>query len=237
MRPNDENAPNSKATKPSKPTVNIDELIQKADSLNELLMIVDKPSANRTHALKIVSTLAEWSATGRIKPEEFENNARFARVCQILTPSNRRTDTAQKSNRKLVSKDLELVLNVAGEEESAKIIQNLPVAQMIKLLQALAIKKSRSLAMLQNLSYSISSNSDKLNLKQCADALYALTSLNYFDTVLLTRLTMDITGNLGDGGVAAAAPVGSILTSVGLLKYKDEGMCMVHRSISPTNAK
>lgn len=212
---------------------NLNQLIAKAGTMNELLAIVDKPRTTRFHALKIVSTLAEWSAAGKVKPTDFENNARFIRVCSLLTAraGNNRSIQNLRGNiayAAVQSKELEMILNVAGEDESAKLIQSLKLSQMVKVLSAMALKRTRSLSLLRNLAYGISSSTEKLNLKECSDVYYALTILNYHDGMLMTRISMDTIANLESKDNIKAAPVGSIAKSVGLLKFKDTGALCNH---------
>lgn len=204
----------------------LDQLIAKADKLNDLLAIADKPDLSRIHALKIVSTLAEWSSAGKVKPTDFENSGRFIRICSLLTTGSNATRTwgNNKTNPTVKSSEFEMILNVAGEDESAKVIQNLQLPQMVKVLAALALKRSRSLPLLRHLSHGISNSNEKLDLKQCSDVFYALTVLNYHDSVLMKRISMRIIELLQNNDNTKAAPVGSIVKSVGFLKFKDTGI-------------
>lgn len=202
---------------------NIDELIGKANTLNELLAIADRRYIDRIQALKIVSILAEWSAAGKVKPTDFENNTRFIRVCSLLTANADNKQKSTKAKDLVQSKEMEMILNVAGEDESAKLIQNLHLPQMVKVLTALAQKRTRSLPLLRNLSYSISNSMAKLNLKECSDVFFAMTVLRYHDGMLMSRISMDIIANLESSDNSKAAPVGSIVTSLGYLKFKNTG--------------
>lgn len=89
-------------------------------------------------------------------------------------------------------------------------------------MSTLAQQKRRSKPLLHSLAYNITRNTEALNLKQCADILYSISVLNYPDHVLLSRVCTDIPGGLNINKDKSAA-VGSILTSLGLLKYKDTG--------------
>lgn len=118
--------------------------------------------------------------------------------------------------------DLNTVIGVAGDDEAAKLIASISVPQMIKVMSALAQKKRRSTPLLRSLAYNISSNSAPLDLKQCADLLFAMAVLNFPDTVLIGRISMDVQNGLQENKDKPAA-VGSIITSLGLLKYRDAG--------------
>lgn len=204
------------------------QLIDKADTLNELLAIAIEPKIDRIHALKIVSRLAEWSSAGKVKPSDFENNPQFIRVCSLLTTAGE-TEISKKqpvaASPSMKSKELELILNVAGEAESSKLIHGLQLPQMVKVLSALAQQRARSLSLLRQLSYSISSHKHKLNLKECSDIFYASTVLNFHDALLLTRASMDTIAILENENSIniKAAPIGSIIKSIGFLKFKETG--------------
>lgn len=89
-------------------------------------------------------------------------------------------------------------------------------------MSTLAQQKKRSKPLLHALAYNITRNTDALDLKQCADILYSISVLNYPDHVLLSRVCSDISAGLNNNKDKSAV-VGSILTSFGLLKYKDTG--------------
>lgn len=74
--------------------------------------------------------------------------------------------------------------------------------------------------LLRSLSYNITATSEKLNLKESADLLYSITVLNFPDENLLERISDEVCNALPDNSDKSAV-VGSILTSVGLLRYKN----------------
>jgi len=73
---------------------------------------------------------------------------------------------------------------------------------------------------LRALAYSISSNSETLDLKQCADLLYAMAVLNFPDSILIARIGIDIANGLAEN-LNKPAAIGSIITSLGLLKFRN----------------
>lgn len=116
--------------------------------------------------------------------------------------------------------DLNTVLSIAGDDEAAKLIANLNLSQMVKVMSSLAGRRKRCLPVLRSLSYNISINNSQLDLKQCADILYAMAILTFPDTVLTVRVCNDILTGLKMNKDKPAV-VGSIMTSLGLLKYRD----------------
>lgn len=197
--------------------------ISKAKSAEELLLVADETSVNRYHALKVVSTLAEWNSANKIKLQEFENNPRFLKLCRLLGRNvPNKTVTDLDLNAGAQSKDVEMILNVAGEEETAKVISSLQLSQMVRVLSSLTIQKKRSTPILRSLAYNISSSSEELNLKECSDVLYSMNILNFHDNLLATRVGVDIKNGLNKNKNKPAV-IGSIITSLGYLKYKDTG--------------
>lgn len=98
----------------------------------------------------------------------------------------------------------------------------------------LSHKKRRSTPLLRALAYNISRSAEKLDLKQSADLLYSMTLLNFPEPVLLERIGNDIIEMLNTNDDRTAV-IGSILTSIGLMRYKEPGKTtfkfMVFRNI------
>lgn len=163
---------------------------------------------------------------------DFENDTRFIKLCRLLgraVPKQNGTSAAAAQQGKIAgfrTDDLNTVIGVAGDDEAAKLIASISIPQMIKVMSALAQKKRRSTPLLRSLAYNISNNSEQLDLKQCADLMYAMAVLNFPDTVLIGRISMDVQSGLAQNKDKPAA-VGSIITSLGLLKYRDAGKNLV----------
>ncbi|EEZ97431.2 Protein TBRG4-like Protein [Tribolium castaneum] len=147
-----------------------DDKISKASDINELLSISEGSGVSRKHALKVVSTLAEWSSSGKTQLSEFENDHRFIKLCRILSKG-------AKVNRAMVSRseDLSTVLSVTADDEAARLINNLTLPQMIKVMSTLTMRKRRSVLLLRTLAYNIAASGETLNLKQSADLLYSIS--------------------------------------------------------------
>ncbi|KAH8346500.1 hypothetical protein KR084_001659 [Drosophila pseudotakahashii] len=210
----------------------IDERIINAKTVNGLLAITENNNAfSRKHALRIVSILAEWSTMDRVKISEFENDTRFLRICRMLgrtvpksNGANSKTLGESNSTSKRISgfrtDDLNTVLGVAGDDEAAKLIASISLPQMVKVMSTLAQRKRRSTPLLRSLAFNISSASEALDLKQSADVLYAMSTLNFQDSVLGAKVCADVQTALPKN-VEKSAVVGSIITSLGILRYRD----------------
>ncbi|KAL1132261.1 hypothetical protein AAG570_010218, partial [Ranatra chinensis] len=168
---------------------------------------------NYYYCLQIVSILAEWSVQGKADESNYEEDPRFVSLCHRLG-SGSRGDTMQAQPT-----DLSMVLGVTGEDEAARLVSTISLEQMIKVLSSLAAKKRRSVQLLRSLAYNISSTNLKLNVKQSADILYSLAILNYPDEALLEKVNSDLRDCISE--CQKTAVIGSIATSLGLLRYKD----------------
>lgn len=149
---------------------------------------------------------------------DFETDPRFLKLCRVLAKG-----INPKANKlELRSEDLSTILTVTADDEAAKLVESITLSQMVKVMSTLSLKRRRSIMLLRSLSYNITKHSDKLDLKQCADLLFSMAVLNFPDVNLLERVKLDICSNIEISSKRSAV-VGSILTSLGLLKYKDTG--------------
>ncbi|CAD0200195.1 unnamed protein product [Chrysodeixis includens] len=208
--------PSPKSVKHSR-SAQIDMQIMKATDLNSLLLVAENPVVSRRHALKIVSILSEWSSNNKVNLPDFEKDPRFLKLCRILA----RTTTAHAMNSLSMAEDLSTVLGITGDDEAARLITNLTLSQMIKVMKALQHKGRRSTPLLRALSHNITNQAEVIDLKKSADLLYAMASLNFPDPVLLDRICNDIIECLPSNDDKPAV-VNSITVSLGLMRYRHE---------------
>ncbi|XP_018570435.1 protein TBRG4 isoform X2 [Anoplophora glabripennis] len=198
-----------------------DERITKATSIDEILSISEGTGVSRRHALKVVSVLADWSTSGKVKLADFDSDPRFIKLCRILTKG-----AVNSKNRNSVSsrsEDLSTILSVTADDEAAKLVGSITLPQMVKVMSTLSQRKRRSTLLLRALAYNITASSDRLDLKQSSDLLYSMSTLNFPDENLLSRIGNDVCIDL-ESDVKKSAVIGSIITSVGLLKYKNSDL-------------
>lgn len=212
----DDIIPSDEHKKPLSRIKQFDEQIAKADNVNSLLKAADSSVVSRRNALKIVSLLYEWSATNKVKLSDFQSDPRFLKLCRLL--SRYRSDHHPDSNTSY--EDLNTVLSITGDDEAAKLLNNMTLAQLIKVMTTLMTKKRRSTPLLRSLAYNLTRQNETLDLKRSADLLFAMVSLNFPDEVLLNRVCSDVLQQLPENTSKPGA-VASISTSLGLLKYKD----------------
>ncbi|XP_049286102.1 FAST kinase domain-containing protein 3, mitochondrial [Anopheles funestus] len=208
-----------------KQDIQVDEMILKANTVADLLAVADITKMNRKQALKIVSILAEWSSIKKVNLSDFESDSRFVELCSLLgrTGGQRVNGSNRAASSKMIElqgDDLQTVLGITANDEAAKLIAGLTLPQMIKVMSSLSMKKKRSIPLLRSLSFNIASNPAQLNLKECGDLLYAMACLNYRDVVLTGRICSDLDRELTTN-TDKMAPIVSVLTSLGMLRYRD----------------
>lgn len=86
----------------------------------------------------------------------------------------------------------------------------------------LAQQKRRSTSLLRALAYNLSGVPQTLDIKQCGDVLYSAAVLNFYDSNLFEKVCADICRSL-TVDVKRSAVLGSIVTSLGLLRFKEIG--------------
>ncbi|CAH2085882.1 unnamed protein product [Euphydryas editha] len=212
--------PSVKSMKQSR-TQQLDSQILRATDVETLLLAAENPVVSRRHALKMVSVLSEWSSSNKVKISDFEKDPRFLKLCRILA----RTPAGQAMSSLTMAEDLSTVLGITGDDEAARLIANLSLMQMIKVMKALQTKGRRSTPLLRALSYNITKQPETIDLKKSADLLFSMASLNFPDPVLLDRICSDIIESL-PANTDKPAVVNSILISLGLLKYRHESVLL-----------
>ncbi|XP_073980650.1 FAST kinase domain-containing protein 4 isoform X2 [Rhodnius prolixus] len=211
--------------KPSK-IFGLDEKILNCKTPEELLSLTQKSDVNRKQALKIVTTLAEWSVNGQANMSTFETDPRFVSLCQLLgrssngTPVTSLCDPSKHNIFHEKQGDLSVVLDVKEEDDAAKLASSLTLPQMIKVLNTLAAQKKRSLSLLRALAFEISRSEVKLDVKKSADVLFALASLNFPDEVILEKVCKDLIETIPF--CEKPAVISSVSTSLGRLRYRND---------------
>lgn len=113
-------------------TPQTDAKLTNAQSVNDLLAISEGVGVSRKHALKVMSVLADWCAVGRAKLTDFEGDQRFIRLCRVLTKGAYLKGQNQRVAAK--SEDLSTVMNVAADDEAAKLVGSISLGQMVKVI-------------------------------------------------------------------------------------------------------
>ncbi|XP_063216644.1 FAST kinase domain-containing protein 4 [Bacillus rossius redtenbacheri] len=203
--------------------------IAKADSVEAILTVAELPTLSRHHALRIISVLSDWSASGRVKLADFEGDVRFVKLCRILGKSAHGPRAGPGGFG-----DLATVLGVTGDDEAAKLVAGISLPQMIKVMSTLAQKRRRSTPLLRSLAFNIGRQDERLDAKQCADLLYAAAVLSFPDDVLMEKVCADLCESAPAN--TRSAVVRSVATSLGLMRYKHTEVLDVLSEWAATNA-
>ncbi|XP_072929420.1 FAST kinase domain-containing protein 4-like [Epargyreus clarus] len=210
--------PSAKSVKQSR-MQQLDSQILRANDVNSLLVVAENSIVSRRHALKMVSILSDWSSSNKVQLADFEKDPRFLKLCRILA----RSPTSQAVSSLTMAEDLSTVLSITGDDEAARLITNLSLPQMIKVMKALNQKGRRSTPLLRALSHNITKQPEAIDLKKSADLLFSMASLNFPDPILLDRICNDVIDCLPSNQDKPAV-VNSIVVSLGHLKYRHEAV-------------
>ncbi|KAK2575695.1 hypothetical protein KPH14_012085 [Odynerus spinipes] len=140
-------------------------------------------------------------------------------VRQILSLISSKSTNVEKTNVSLV-KATDSLTNLKQKKIVFDNLKILPLAtpSLIQILKKLSYNSERNVPLLRTLAYNIAMYSERLNIKMCGDILYSLAVLNYYDENLINKVMLDLFQEIPKN---SGAPVfGSIVTSIGLLRYK-----------------
>lgn len=112
-------------------------------------------------------------------------------------------------------------------EADNSIMLSLATPSLIQVLRKLSHSRDRNLPLLKTLAHNITLYSERLNIKMCGDILYSLSILHYFNENLLNKIMIDLLEEIPNNKKSSV--MGSIVTSMGLLRYKN---CEVLDAIS-----
>lgn len=77
-----------------------------------------------------MSILADWCSSGKVNLSDFETDPRFVRLCRVLTKGVYLKPKTTPISAK--SEDLSVVMNVAADDEAAKLVGSISLIQMVK---------------------------------------------------------------------------------------------------------
>lgn len=199
--------------------------IRATRTLEEALTFASSPSLSKEGATEILSKISEWTAIDAVRANDFNSDQRFIRVCSVLAKNAEKfvENLPKRPTGAIRSSGLDAVMSVAGDQQAAKICVTLPLDQNLQILSNLAFQKSRSLVVLRVIAESIVAHPMSLDLKQCSDVYFGMSALNFADEVLLTKLGSDVVQQL-ESNADKMAVVGSIITSLGMLRYRDANL-------------
>lgn len=141
-------------------------------------------------------------------------------------PINKRTTEFVKNDYAVkgladYNADIDTILDITGVDKASKLVAGITLDQMVKVIKNLAIKKRRSTPLLNSLAINICGKDENLTLKQCSDVLFAMASLNFSESNLITKICNDIQASIKTSEIKRSSIIGSMLKSLALLKARD----------------
>ncbi|XP_044019659.1 FAST kinase domain-containing protein 4-like isoform X1 [Aphidius gifuensis] len=109
---------------------------------------------------------------------------------------------------------------VGDLNESFADVKGISLVESVKLMSSLATRQRRVKPLLKTLADNINNTKSELGIKNIADILYSMAKLNFRNELLLKKLSIDLQKAIES--VDQSPIVGSILTSLGMLKYRND---------------
>lgn len=203
---------------------NINDKIEHSESVPELLTL--SKSVNRDQAQMILLKLAQLSVIGKADRGDLEKDKRFQKLRAFLTTANaennpKQVDTVEQSS--IASTDMEIIQKVATLNQAAEMLTKMNGSELALVLSMFAKENKRNLPLIKSVAEKIVSKRNLLTLKASSNILHALGKLNFYHFELLRRVSFDIQAVFKKGKDLKVAPIRSIISSLGFLRYKDQG--------------
>lgn len=113
-----------------------------------------------------------------------------------------------------------LPFSVSDLNESFADVKGISLVESVKLMSSLATRQRRVKPLLKALADNINNTKSELGIKNIADILYSMAKLNFRNELLLKKLSTDLQKAIEN--VDQSPIIGSILTSLGMLKYRND---------------
>ncbi|XP_015120725.1 FAST kinase domain-containing protein 4 [Diachasma alloeum] len=188
--------------------------------MEELLSSMNTKFINYKQAIHTMTLLSQQVDKGAIDLKTLESDERYKKLCRIITRKSGAANAA-KSGEGEGSKSLEKTFSVDDLLESTE-VKKLPLAQSIQLFCGLAVRQRRPRPLLRGLAENIMKSSTSLTIKNVADILYSMARLNFVEEDLLVKLSEGLREKIP--GVRQSPIIGSILTSLGMMRYRDDAL-------------
>ncbi|KAL7305667.1 hypothetical protein TKK_0001925 [Trichogramma kaykai] len=193
--------------------------INQAQNIDDILSLTENPGFNQKTATTAVLVLSEWVSTGKIRMTQLHQDSRYKKLCSMVGINQRILPTLPKKDENIAN-NFSSLYGLLQTEKFKQQIRNLKIVEMIKVLSTLASKGKRNTPVLQTLAFSIATSQEPLNIKQLGDILYSMAVLNFYDEMLIKKVCINLLQEVPTS--TNTAVVGSIFTSLGMLRYRDE---------------
>ncbi|KAH0568839.1 FAST kinase domain-containing protein 4 [Cotesia glomerata] len=199
--------------------------LTRAATVEDLLKVSGETHGNRILMQFIVSRLDQWVDEKKITRKKFESDSRYKRLCSALKIAiKKQSNAAQEKDTHLSSEPIGRSAhfhNMFHESNSySSEISKLSVKEAVDVWTGLTLKGTREKPLLDSLALHLLTKTDKLDIKQNADILYGMAKLNYPNEALLTKICDELVVLVKK--VTKSPVIGSIITSLGMLKYRND---------------
>ncbi|XP_014216202.1 uncharacterized protein LOC106644989 [Copidosoma floridanum] len=189
----------------------LNERVRAAQTVDEILAVTDDPEFNKQNAATIIPILYNWISDDKVKISDLQTNNKFWKAFNKLSTYKRPP----------LYRDYDDPLSQHSNLQIEK-INNLNTYQLITVLSKLASKQQRITPLLQAVTAKIADSNDYLNVKLLADVLYSVAVLTFYNNVLMEKISKDLLDVIPSNENSAV--IGSILRSIGVLRYRDESL-------------
>lgn len=208
----------------------------KNNEVEKLLSSVDSTKITSEYSLNIISKLSDLVNQGKAEITDFDSDGRYKALCNHLSGKPRKkshapklTDSVeheiQNTKQQLYEKKLGFFFDMNEIQKMAE-DPNMSIHKATQIMSKLAFHKSRVVPVLESLANHIVNNNRQINIKTASDILYNIASLNFYNEVLISKIAEDLMSQIPKTDKQYSAVIGSILKSIGLLRYRDEKLLM-----------
>lgn len=196
--------------------------------VEKLLSTINMSSLNSEFSLKIISQLSTLVKSGKAKVADFESDTRYKSLCQYLFDNSSqevKNSDIQLKTQKFRNKNLGFLFDI---NEIHKMIEkpDLSMQESVQILTKLGLFKSRIMPVLQALTERIVNSNESMHIKCASDIMYNMSILNFYDEALMNKILPTLIEKIPKIRGQNSAVIGSILKSIGLLRYRNEELLM-----------
>ncbi|XP_051156823.1 uncharacterized protein LOC127278915 [Leptopilina boulardi] len=196
--------------------------------VEKLLSSINEKSLDSKILLNVYTKLSTLVTSGKVKTADFESDPRYKTLCEYMS----RNSLVNDKNTNIIPTMQNVQINNLGLlfdiNEINKVIEkpNLSMEEAIQILSKLGLFKSRIVPVLQSLRDCIVKSNDTIHMKWASDIMYNMSVLNFYDEQLMLRILPTLIQKIPTIRNDNSAVIGSVLKSIGLLRYRNEELLL-----------
>ncbi|XP_012283739.1 protein TBRG4 isoform X2 [Orussus abietinus] len=190
--------------------------------IDNLLNLTSDIKLSKEKASETLSKLKQWAEQNNISMVKYEKDERYKKLYR----ATKHTEKKSKVVNVIESDRMEMINHLSLADSIDHLTDNelaaLQVSEMIQLLEALAQKRRRPVPLLKAMTSNLTRRlkDSELDIKRLSDLLYSISILNFPEEPLLDQICIKLRDMIKDNKNSAV--IGSIFTSLGQLRYKNE---------------